>query len=78
MKSFYDIMITYKIYIMANHVQKLRTLTEQNRYSFARSLKKQVSNKPLEHEDPRRGMTVEEVTKAYHTLQLMHASKSEV
>lgn len=78
MKSFYDIMITYKIYIMANHVQKLRTLTAQNRHGFADSLKKQVSNKPLEYEDPRRGMTVEEVSKAYHRLKLIHASKSEV
>ena len=79
MKRFYNIMITYKIYIMANHVQKLRTLTEQNRYSFAGSLKKQVSNKPSEYEAiTRRGMTVKEVTKAYHTLQLMHTQKSEV
>ena len=64
---------------MPNHVEKLRTLTDQNRYSFAGSLKKKVSNKPVEYEAiTRRGMTVEEVTKAYHTLQMMHTPKSEV
>lgn len=58
---------------MTNHVQKLRTLTAQNRHGFAESLKKQVSNKPVEYEViPRRGMTVKEVSKAYHTLQLIH------
>jgi hypothetical protein len=72
MKSFYDIMITYKIYIMPNYVQKLRTITTQNRNGFAESLKKQVSNKPVEYEDPRKGMSVEEVSRAYHTLQLMY------
>lgn len=75
MKSFfqYNIMITYKIYIMTNHVQKLRALTTQNRHGFAESLKKQVSNKPAEYEViTRRGMTDKEVSKAYHTLQLMH------
>ena len=64
---------------MPNHVQKLRAITTQNRYSFAGSLKKQVSNKPSEDEDITiRGMTVEEVTKAYYTLQLRHTQKSEV
>ena len=64
---------------MPNHVEKLRTLTDQNRYSFAGSLKKQVSNKPVEYEAiTRRGMTDSEVSKAYHTLQLMHTQKSEV
>ena len=64
---------------MPNHVQKLRTLTEQNRYSFAGSLKKKVSNKPAEYEAiTRRGMTDTEVSKAYHTLQLIHSSKSVV
>ena len=64
---------------MPNHVQKLRTLTTQNRHGFADSLKKQVSNKPVEYEaTPRRGMSVEDMSKAYHTLKLMHATKSEV
>ena len=63
---------------MPNHVQKLRTLTAQNRHGFADSLKKQVSNKPVEYEAPRRGMSVEDMSKAYHTLKLMHATKSEV
>ena len=58
---------------MPNHVQKLRTLTAQNRHCFADSLKKQISNKPVEYEaTSRRGMTVKEVSKAYHTLQLIH------
>jgi hypothetical protein len=64
---------------MPNYVQKLRATTTQNRHGFAESLKKQVSNKPVEYEDiTRRGMTVEEVSRAYHTLQLIHTSKSEV
>ena len=63
---------------MTNHVQKLRTLTAQNRHGFAESLKKQVRNKPVEYEAPRRGMSVEDMSKAYHTLKLMHATKSEV
>ena len=65
MKRFYNIMITYKIYIMPNHVEKLRTLTEQNRYSFVGSLKKKVSNKPAEYEAiTRRGMTDKEISAA--------------
>ena len=64
---------------MPNHVEKLRTLTEQNRYSFVGSLKKKVSNKPAEYEAiTRRGMTDKEISKAYHTLQMMHTPKSEV
>jgi hypothetical protein len=63
---------------MPNYVQKLRATTTQNRHGFAESLKKQVSNKPVEYEDPRKGMSVEEVSRAYHTLQMIHASKSEV
>jgi len=63
---------------MPNYVQKLRATTTQNRHGFAESLKKQVSNKPVEYEDLRRGMTVEEVSRAYHTLQLIHTSKSEM
>ena len=98
---------------MSNHVEKLRTITTQNRHGFAESLKKQVSNTgptgdteptgdkdvtgptgptgptwatgvtgntgpigntgPAEYEDiTRKGMSVEEVSWAYHTLQLMH------
>jgi hypothetical protein len=63
---------------MPNHVQKLRTLTTQNRHGFAESLKKQVSNKPVEYEENRRGMTVDDMANAYHTLQLIYTSKSEV
>lgn len=64
---------------MSNHVQKLRTLTAQNRNGFADSLKKQISNKPVEYETPRRGMSVDDISKAYHTLKLMHShTKSEV
>jgi hypothetical protein len=64
---------------MPNYAQRLRTLTVQNRNGFAESLKKQVSNKPVEYEAiTRRGMTDKEVSKAYHTLQMMHTPKSEV
>ena len=63
---------------MTNHVQKLRTLTAQNRNGFAESLKKQVSIKSVEYEAPRRGMTVDDMSNAYHTLKLMHAKKSGV
>ena len=63
---------------MPNYVQKLRATTTQNRHGFAESLKKRVSNKPVEYEDPRKGMSVEEVSRAYHTLKLIHTQKSEV
>lgn len=78
MKSFLQYNDNVYIYIMSNHVTKLRTLTAQNRHGFADSLKKQVSNKSVEYDAPRRGMTDKEVSNAYRTLQLRHATKSKV
>ena len=59
---------------MPNHVQKLRTLTAQNRHGFAESLKKQVSNTSVEYDAPRRGMSVKDMSEAYRRLQLRHAN----
>jgi len=58
---------------MSNHVEKLRKLTAEYKQGFAESLKKRISD--TESFDASRvGMSVHDMSKAYHQLKIQHES----
>ncbi len=67
----------YKTNTMSNHVEKLRTLTTKHKHGFAESLKKLVSNTET-FDATRNGMSVHDMSKAYHHLKIQHESKNKV
>ena len=69
----------YKTYTMSNHVEKLRKLTTEYKHKqgFAESLKKRVSNTET-FDATRNGMSVHDMSKAYHHLKIQYESKNKV
>lgn len=60
---------------MSKHAEKLRKLTAEHKPGFAESLKKRVSEtEPFDAS--RVGMSVHDMSKAYHQLKIQHESKS--
>ena len=62
---------------MSNHAEKLRKLTEKHKQGFAESLKKRISNTDI-LDTSRNGMSVHDMSKAYHHLKIQHESKNKV
>lgn len=62
---------------MSNHVEKLRTLTAKHKNGFAELLKKRINNTET-FDATRNGMSVHDMSKAYHNLKIQHESKNKV
>jgi hypothetical protein len=58
---------------MGNHVEKLRKLTEKHKHGFAESLKNRISNTDT-FDASRVGMSIHDISKAYHQLKIQHES----
>lgn len=64
---------------MSNHVEKLRKLTAEykHKHGFAESLKKRISDTDT-FDASRVGMSVHDMSKAYHQLKIQHESKNKI
>jgi len=62
---------------MGNYADKLRTLTAKHKRGFTVSLKTHVNNAD-KYEEPTKGMSVDDIAKAYHHLKIQYEAKNKV